>query len=1058
MEAGRAARPGARELLWQGDRSERALQVPPLRIRRSPSYPQHGRNQRRDPVEACNRDFPQGPSSSCVREQLHRRTSRTYEGSCHERPEGDARWRRGTQLGDEPGRYSSRSRGRARSAEEKARRGSTAEERRGRKGEEEEPRKRRELWRRQEEEKEGKEEEKREEEDQGRRIRQQQEQKEGRRKRTSKEKPEEVVRIHGPGSRPSGKETSRPICKEKDEKEQREVILDKPEQQIQGEQHEQQGGGGFEREQPHQAAGQVWSRSFDMLLHRPDEGEHAGDGRELWRRRGCSASRSSALREGNLGREAERRSPERSADDRCITGPTADGETKRGGGYDGAAPQKFGTGCEWWILGSRRETRTDTPGNSQYEVKGRDGGCTKGTSPRWDSERIGLELQQQRRRKEQEREDGRQEEGARQQQEWLRSSRGREENGENEGSREDDKKEASPVIQCREKETQPKNAAQGNCHYETAEKATAVTRELLLPDCTAPFWQEAEGAATPSLKIFVSTQPDAEEKVQQLFSREGGFEDILKWLDSRIGGFLARHCKTKPSGGVFPLPTSIPTLATAITSSTPSSLKLLRCVCLSLNSLNGEGVWGRDFVSPFQSSILSFLHEQVLRVLSWNVAMEPMSWKEFLNVKTVDYKGDEVHMAQSVQWENIAPALPQEVGRVPLESVVEQGCKYYVNHFDEFLHHPEDQHLGKAPRVMVPPEGWEKFCDELIKLGLCDIMHEEEVYKVGGQPLLNGLFGVSKGEFEGSWETMRLIMNLIPLNGLCKGLEGDVATLPSWASMSGLHLMPDENLVVFSEDVRCFFYIFRVPRSWYRFLCFNRPLPRRLCGSKPGCWYMCATVLPMGFKNSVSIAQHVHRVIVKRALDSSRLLLGAEAELRKDRAFPSSRDMIRIYLDNFDEMKKADDNTAKLIEGKPSPVVLALREEYLRLGVPRHPKKSVEERRLAEVQGAIVDGVAGIAYPKPEKVLKYCRLAVMTLERGTCTQKEAQILGGGFVYLAMFRRPLLGGLNALWLFITSFEGLPPFIRKDLPDNVKEELARMVGLAPLAVMSFRSKIS
>ena len=45
------------------------------------------------------------------------------------------------------------------------------------------------------------------------------------------------------------------------------------------------------------------------------------------------------------------------------------------------------------------------------------------------------------------------------------------------------------------------------------------------------------------------------------------------------------------------------------------------------------------------------------------------------------------------------------------------------------------------------------------------MVHEDDIYQVGGRPLLNGLFGgVSKNEFEGQVELQRIIMNLIPLN------------------------------------------------------------------------------------------------------------------------------------------------------------------------------------------------------------------------------------------------------------------------------------------------------
>eukprot|EP00435_Cladocopium_sp_Y103_P040826 s373_g11.t1 len=375
------------------------------------------------------------------------------------------------------------------------------------------------------------------------------------------------------------------------------------------------------------------------------------------------------------------------------------------------------------------------------------------------------------------------------------------------------------------------------------------------------------------------------------------------------------------------------------------------------------------------------------------------SWSEFFRVRGVDYKGEEILTAQSMRWENVRSALPAEVGGVPLEDVVEKGCLHYVLNFEEYLLEVDDQVSVKPPRVMVPPDEWEVFCRNLLQRGVFSMVHEDDLYKVHGNLLLNGLFGVSKQEYDGQWESLRIIMNMVPVNSVCRAIEGDVATLPSWAGMSPLSLEPGQELVVSSEDVRCFFYIFRVPKQWHRFLAFNRPLPASLGGDKPGRWYPCSAVLPMGFKNSVSLAQHVHRVIVQKAVQKVGEQ-GGEAELRKDKPFPTSN----------------------------------------------------------PVQGALVDGKAGLAFPKVEKILKYAHLSRLLLEEGKATQKQMQIVGGGLVYMAMFRRPLLGGLNHIWQFILQCEGYPPFIKFDIPEAVKVELVRFLGLIPLVYMDFRTEIS
>lgn len=532
--------------------------------------------------------------------------------------------------------------------------------------------------------------------------------------------------------------------------------------------------------------------------------------------------------------------------------------------------------------------------------------------------------------------------------------------------------------------------------------------------------------------------------------------DVSAWLEGKLDVFLDRLCKTKPLGRIFPLPTSSLYLGQVYPHVPRNHLCMLRALVVSLNSLNGEGVWNECKGTELQKEVLDGLLEDCGRVYAWSEESPPVSWENFFRCRGVDYQGDEVLTAQHMQWENVKGALPDEVGGVALEDVVELGSRHFVLNFEEYLLPVEDQKYVHPPRVMVPPDGWDTFCTELLARGVFDKVHEDDLYRVEGKPLLNGLFGVSKGEFDGPWESMRIIMNLVPVNQVCRSIEGDVGTLPSWAGMTPLSLMPEENLIVSSEDVRCFFYIFKVPKAWHRYMAFNRPLPSALKGEKDGTWFPCSAVLPMGFKNSVALAQQIHRWILKQALGN--LSWGAEGELRKDRTFPSCNPLFRVYLDNFDELRKVSRQLADTVEGKVSPLIAGLREEYLRLGVPRHPKKGVASQQVAEVQGAIVDGVAGVAYPKPAKVLKYMQLGRLLLEQHQCTQKQAQVVAGGLVYFSMFRRPLLGCLNSIWKFITSFDGLPPFIKLIIPREVKEEVARFLGLVPLVYMDFRAKVS
>ena len=74
---------------------------------------------------------------------------------------------------------------------------------------------------------------------------------------------------------------------------------------------------------------------------------------------------------------------------------------------------------------------------------------------------------------------------------------------------------------------------------------------------------------------------------------------------------------------------------------------------------------------------------------------------------------------------------------------------------------------------------------------------------------------------------------------------------------------------------------------------------------------------------------------------------------------------------------------------------------------------------------------------------------------GKATQKELQVVGGGFVYMAMYRRPMLCGLNKIWEEIVSLEGKGQTKRHRLGTEVMKELARFIGLLPLAFINLRA---
>ena len=506
----------------------------------------------------------------------------------------------------------------------------------------------------------------------------------------------------------------------------------------------------------------------------------------------------------------------------------------------------------------------------------------------------------------------------------------------------------------------------------------------------------------------------------------------------------------------FPLPTSMGVLKNLWPDIHELTLNWVVCVTVGLNSFWGEQVLSEEDVAPGQSACLDMIRQEVERFCQLKVQTVGVDWQAFFSIKGIDYKGDEVRVARWIRWENVSPALPKEIGRVPLHEVCTQGCREYVLSFDSFLKPREKWGSTKGPRVMVEDGAWGELCTGLVSAGVCCFLEEDQVFNTGSGQLLNGLFGVSKEDWtpDGT-EICRLIMNLVPLNNICQPLGGDIDTLPSWSMMSPFFLQPNENLLISSEDVKCFFYTMAVPRCWVKFLAFNKLVPDDCLpvDLKGRNIYLASQVLPMGFLNSVSLAQNVHRNLVKLSSQGAPHVNTPESELRKDRPFTVANPTWRVYLDNYDLLEKVQATGMVEVEGSVPAGVLALRHEYGVWQVPRNEKKAVERSAHAELQGATVDGVRGIAFPKESKLTKYLSLALTLCGQQMVSQRQVQVVCGGLVYFSMFRRPTLGSLNAVWKFIESFK--PGGVQwRPLPVDCRLEILRFISFLPLIRMDFR----
>ena len=189
--------------------------------------------------------------------------------------------------------------------------------------------------------------------------------------------------------------------------------------------------------------------------------------------------------------------------------------------------------------------------------------------------------------------------------------------------------------------------------------------------------------------------------------------DILSSIldEFHVKGFM--HSKSQSSGLVpsciFPLP-----LSSEILGSSPYG-SLARATCQALNLLYGESDGGKKMrPSGARDRALKFILQCVETVGSWNEVFPRLSFDTFFKSKGVDYRGEEVRLAQRITWETISPAMPPEVGGVSLLDFCSLGTRHYVENFSNYLVPPEKRFLGRPPLVMVDDSDWASVCEGLL--------------------------------------------------------------------------------------------------------------------------------------------------------------------------------------------------------------------------------------------------------------------------------------------------------------------------------------------------------
>ena len=131
------------------------------------------------------------------------------------------------------------------------------------------------------------------------------------------------------------------------------------------------------------------------------------------------------------------------------------------------------------------------------------------------------------------------------------------------------------------------------------------------------------------------------------------FSHFFEFVSSML---VDKHCKSKSSGCVFPLPETSMVISSLLSHLTEAQVNLVQMMSRCLNSYYGVRGQLSGAVGQATVSALERMSKYAETVSFWQEKFEGASWGNFLSVKSVDYRGEEDRVAIAFRWENIEPA------------------------------------------------------------------------------------------------------------------------------------------------------------------------------------------------------------------------------------------------------------------------------------------------------------------------------------------------------------------------------------------------------------------
>lgn len=315
--------------------------------------------------------------------------------------------------------------------------------------------------------------------------------------------------------------------------------------------------------------------------------------------------------------------------------------------------------------------------------------------------------------------------------------------------------------------------------------------------------------------------------------------------------------------------------------------------------------------------------------------------------------------------------------------------------------------------------------------------------------LENGLFCIPK-----DCARDRLIMDARAPNA-CECSDSPwIKSLGSLQQFNHVFLKPGERLLLHAEDLKEYYHSFIIseqrqlrnalkisylPSELRHLQCFDESLL--------SCERVvpCLNTMAMGDTNSVTFGQvsHLSAILRTGEFDLEDFLCLTQRPSRKHW-------LCGLMIDDFVLCERVPHDKPQ-VDTLGSRKVQCVRDQYAKVGLPRHPDKSVSGSPHGTFWGGQLDGIAGTIRPTMTRLVPLAHILLRVVRLKVATVGLLEILGGALVSAFQMRRRFMSCLSEIY---SAQRNRARTTLVQLSRQLLDELMVCVGLLPLTLIDLR----